>query len=155
MASVNKVILIGNLGQAPDVRMTHSNMKVAEISIATTRRFTRNDEQVDLLKAAWYLNAFFTVYPALQDLEAGYMQLIEVKMSALKLCEIPTLQKAAKEPSALKFFRRLFNSCVEKLCSLGLSQDEIWENIKYNEDAYRRLFGNGNAGAFTVAHSFA
>lgn len=71
------------------------------------------------------------------------------------LCEIPTLQKAAKEPSALKFFRRLFNSCVEKLCSLGLSQDEIWENIKYNEDAYRRLFGNGNAGAFTVAHSFA
>lgn len=48
MASVNKVILIGNLGQAPDVRMTHSNMKVAEISIATTRRFTRNDERVEL-----------------------------------------------------------------------------------------------------------
>lgn len=47
MASVNKVILIGNLGQAPDVRMTHSNMKVAEISIATTRRFTRNDERVE------------------------------------------------------------------------------------------------------------
>lgn len=47
MASVNKVILIGNLGQAPDVRMTHSNMKVAEISIATTRRFTWNDERVE------------------------------------------------------------------------------------------------------------
>ena len=47
MASVNKVILIGNLGQAPDVRMTHSNMKVAEISIATTRRFTRSDERVE------------------------------------------------------------------------------------------------------------
>lgn len=47
MASVNKVILIGNLGQAPDIRMTHSNMKVAEISIATTRRFTRNDERVE------------------------------------------------------------------------------------------------------------
>lgn len=47
MASVNKVILIGNLGQAPDVRMTHSNMKVAEISIATTRRFTRNNERVE------------------------------------------------------------------------------------------------------------
>ena len=27
--------------------MTHSNMKVAEISIATTRRFTRNDERVE------------------------------------------------------------------------------------------------------------
>ena len=51
------------------------------------------------------------------------------------------LQKAAKEPSALQFFKRLFNSCVDRLCSLGLTQDEIWENIKYNEDAYRRLFG--------------
>ncbi|WP_281537185.1 single-stranded DNA-binding protein, partial [Parasutterella excrementihominis] len=32
MASVNKVILIGNLGQAPDVRITNSGIKVAEIS---------------------------------------------------------------------------------------------------------------------------
>ena len=47
MASVNKVILIGNLGQAPDVRVTNTGMKVAEISIATTRRFTRNDERVE------------------------------------------------------------------------------------------------------------
>ena len=93
----------------------------------------KQPEQVDLLKAAWYLNALFTVYPALKDLESGYMQLIEIKMSALKRCETPMLQKAAKEPSALQFFKRL--------CSLGLTQDEIWENIKYNEDAYRRLFG--------------
>lgn len=42
-------------------------------------------------------------------------------------CETPMLQKAAKEPSALQFFKRLFNSCVDRLCSLGLSQDEIWE----------------------------
>lgn len=28
MASVNKVILIGNLGQAPDVRITNSGIKV-------------------------------------------------------------------------------------------------------------------------------
>jgi|GEM_PF-6164781 len=27
MASVNKVILIGNLGQAPDVRITNSGIK--------------------------------------------------------------------------------------------------------------------------------
>ena len=29
MASVNKVILIGNLGQAPDVRMTHSSFPLS------------------------------------------------------------------------------------------------------------------------------
>lgn len=90
----------------------------------------------------------FTVYPALKDLESGYMQLIEIKMSALKRCETPMLQKAAKEPSALQFFKRLFNSCVDRLCSLGLTQDEIWENIKYNEDAYRRLFGGSKWPGF-------
>ena len=63
-------------------------------------------------------------------------------------CETPMLQKAAKEPSALQFFKRLFNSCVDRLCSLGLSQDEIWENIKYNEDAYRRLFGGSRWPGF-------
>lgn len=108
----------------------------------------KQPEQVDLLKAAWYLNALFTVYPALKDLESGYMQLIEIKMSALKRCETPMLQKAAKEPSAPQFFKRLFNSCVERLCTLGLSQDEIWENIKYNEDAYRRLFGGSRWPGF-------
>lgn len=66
-------------------------------------------------------------------------------------CETPMLQLAANEASALKFFRCLFSSCVEKLCSLGLSQDEIWENIKYNEEAYHRLFGNGRNGAFGLS----
>lgn len=112
-------------------------------------------EEVDLLKAAWYLNALFTVYPALKGLETGYMQLIEIKMSALKRCGIPMLQKAAQEPSSLKFFRRLFGSCVEKLCSLGFSQDEIWENIKYNEEAYRRLFGGSRYDACDVRSVFA
>ena len=63
-------------------------------------------------------------------------------------CETPMLQKAAKEPSALQFFKRLFNSCVDRLCSLGLSHDEIWENIKYHEDAYRRLFGGSRWPGF-------
>lgn len=47
MASVNKVILIGNLGQAPDVRITNSGSKVAEISLATTNYFTRDNERVE------------------------------------------------------------------------------------------------------------
>lgn len=52
MASVNKVILIGNLGQAPDVRITNSGSKVAEISLATTSYFTRDNERVE--KTQWH-----------------------------------------------------------------------------------------------------
>jgi len=39
MASVNKVILIGNLGNDPDVRTTQSGTPVANLSIATNEVF--------------------------------------------------------------------------------------------------------------------
>ncbi len=39
MASVNKVILVGNLGKDPEVRATPSGQNVAKFSIATTDRW--------------------------------------------------------------------------------------------------------------------
>lgn len=39
MASVNKVILVGNLGRDPEVKMTPTGQKVASFSIATTERY--------------------------------------------------------------------------------------------------------------------
>ena len=38
--SVNKVILIGNLGANPDIRALPSGQNVANFSLATTQRFT-------------------------------------------------------------------------------------------------------------------
>ena len=43
MASVNKVILIGNLGRDPEVRYTPSGTAVANFSIATTENWTNKD----------------------------------------------------------------------------------------------------------------
>lgn len=40
--SVNKVILVGNVGRDPDVQMTSSGTKVAHLSLATSRRIPRN-----------------------------------------------------------------------------------------------------------------
>ena len=39
MASVNKVILIGNLGRDPEVRYTPSGSAVCNVGIATTRNW--------------------------------------------------------------------------------------------------------------------
>ena len=39
MKSVNKVILIGNIGKDPDVKYTNSGTAVAKFSIATNERF--------------------------------------------------------------------------------------------------------------------
>ena len=52
MASVNKVILIGNLGQAPDVRVTNSGMKIAEISIATSSFYKKDNQRIE--KTQWH-----------------------------------------------------------------------------------------------------
>lgn len=40
--SINKIILVGNVGRDPDVQTTTSGTKVAHVSLATSRRFQRN-----------------------------------------------------------------------------------------------------------------
>ena len=48
MSSVNKVILIGNLGKDPEVRYVMENVPVATFSIATTERYKdKNGEWQD------------------------------------------------------------------------------------------------------------
>jgi len=43
MASVNKVILVGNLGRDPELRYTQSGQAVANFSLATTDRFSNKE----------------------------------------------------------------------------------------------------------------
>ena len=45
--SVNKVILIGNVGQYPEVKEVGSGNKVAKFSLATTEKYTKNGEKVE------------------------------------------------------------------------------------------------------------
>ncbi|MFH1891977.1 MAG: single-stranded DNA-binding protein [Candidatus Zixiibacteriota bacterium] len=53
MASVNKVILIGNLGRDPEIKYTPSGQAVTKFSIATTERFKdKNDEQQE--RTTWH-----------------------------------------------------------------------------------------------------
>ncbi len=40
--SVNKIILVGNVGRDPEVRETQSGTKVAHVSLATNRRMPSN-----------------------------------------------------------------------------------------------------------------
>jgi single-strand DNA-binding protein len=43
--SVNKVILVGNVGQDPEVKYTASGVPVAKVSIATNERFKDKSDQ--------------------------------------------------------------------------------------------------------------
>jgi single-strand DNA-binding protein len=56
--SINKVILLGNVGQDPEIRTTGAGAKVAKLSLATTSRYQdRNGQWAD--KVQWHnLNAW-------------------------------------------------------------------------------------------------
>ncbi len=50
--SVNKIILVGNVGRDPDVQTTQNGTKVAHMSLATNRFVPNGDEQEQ--KTDWH-----------------------------------------------------------------------------------------------------
>ena len=56
--SLNKVMLIGNLGSDPEIRTTGAGTKVAKISIATNRQWAGRDGQKQE-KTEWHRITFF------------------------------------------------------------------------------------------------
>ncbi len=67
--SLNKVMLIGNVGSEPEVRTTPSGMKVAKASLATNRKFNdRSGQQQE--KTEWHRLTFFD---RLSDLVEQYV----------------------------------------------------------------------------------
>ena len=56
--SLNKVMLIGNVGSEPEVRTTPSGLKVAKVSLATNRKFNdRSGQQQE--KTEWHRLTFW------------------------------------------------------------------------------------------------
>jgi single-strand DNA-binding protein len=70
MASVNKVILIGNLGRDPEVRYTPSGAAVCNVSIATTRNWKgkEGDRQEE---TEWHRVVF---YDRLAEIAGEYLR---------------------------------------------------------------------------------
>jgi single-strand DNA-binding protein len=54
MASVNKVILIGNLGKDPEVRYTPSGAAVCNLRLATTRNWKNRDSGEKMEETEWH-----------------------------------------------------------------------------------------------------
>lgn len=67
--SLNKVMLIGNVGADPEIRRTQSGTKVANLSLATSRRIPRGDEWEEATD--WHR---LTVWDRLADVVEQYVQ---------------------------------------------------------------------------------
>jgi single-strand DNA-binding protein len=85
MASVNKVILVGNLGRDPEVRYLPSGDAVANISIATTEAWKdKNGEKQE--QTEWHRVALFgkTAEVAGEYLKKGSQVYIEGRLQTRK-----------------------------------------------------------------------
>ena len=54
MAGINKVILIGNLGRAPELRYTQNGQPVANFSLATSEQWTDKNSGEKVEKTEWH-----------------------------------------------------------------------------------------------------
>ncbi len=54
VGSVNKVILLGNLGRDPEIRSMQSGAKMASFSIATSKRWKDRNTQEQKEKTSWH-----------------------------------------------------------------------------------------------------
>ncbi len=59
MASINKVIIIGNLGKDPEVRYMPSGSAICNITVATTRAWKNKDSGDKMEETEWHRVSFF------------------------------------------------------------------------------------------------
>jgi len=71
MASVNKVILIGNLGRDPEVRYTPSGSAVCNVTLATTRNWKSKESGEKVEETEWHRVVF---YDRLAEIAGEYLK---------------------------------------------------------------------------------
>ncbi|MFT3858497.1 MAG: single-stranded DNA-binding protein [Aquabacterium sp.] len=71
MASINKVILIGNLGRDPEVRYTPNGAAVCNVSIATTRNWKDKNSGDKMEETEWHRVVF---YDRLAEIAGEYLK---------------------------------------------------------------------------------
>jgi single-strand DNA-binding protein len=71
MASVNKVIIVGNLGRDPEVRYTPNGSAVCNVSVATTRSWKNKDSGDKSEETEWHRVVF---YDKLAEIAGEYLK---------------------------------------------------------------------------------
>lgn len=71
MASINKVILIGNLGRDPEVRYTNNGSAICNVAIATSRNWKDKNSGEKMEETEWHRVVF---YDRLAEIAGEYLK---------------------------------------------------------------------------------
>jgi single-strand DNA-binding protein len=99
MASVNKVIIVGNLGRDPEVRYMPSGDAVANIAVATTDKWKDKQSGEQKEQTEWHRVSFFGKLAEIagQYLHKGSQVYIEGKLQTRKYTDKDGVEKFATE----------------------------------------------------------
>ena len=98
MASLNKVLIIGNLGRDPDMRYLPSGSAVANLAIATTDKYKDKSGQM-VEQTEWHRVSFFerTAEVCGQYLKKGSQVYIEGSLRTRKFTDKEGVEKYSTE----------------------------------------------------------
>ncbi len=98
MASVNKVILVGNLGRDPEIRYLPSGDPVANIAIATSSRYKGKDGNM-VEETEWHRVTFFGKLAEIvgQYLKKGRAVYVEGRLKTRKYTDKDGVEKYATD----------------------------------------------------------
>ncbi|MEK9777082.1 MAG: single-stranded DNA-binding protein [Quisquiliibacterium sp.] len=99
MASINKVILIGNLGRDPETRYAPSGGAICNISIATTRNWKDRNSGEKREETEWHRVVFFDRLAEIagEYLKKGRSVYIEGRLKTRKYQDKDGVEKYATE----------------------------------------------------------
>jgi len=124
--SVNKVILIGNVGQDPEIRSFQSGGKVCNLSIATSERWRDRESKEQKERTQWHRVVVFNenlINLIEQYVKKGSKLFIEGQLETRKWTDSSGVEKYATE-----VVLRNFKGELTFLDSRGNNSDNNFEN---------------------------
>lgn len=106
MASVNKVILIGNLGRDPEIRSTQDGQKIAQLSLATSESWKDKSSGERKEKSEWHRIVIFNERlcdVAEKYLKKGSKVYVEGSLATRKWTDKDGVEKYSTEVVLSKF----------------------------------------------------
>ena len=130
--SVNKVILVGNLGNEPEVRVSQDNKKLVRLSIATSENWKDKISGERKSKTEWHRVVIFAT--GLADIAEKYLKkgskvYIEGQLQTRKFND-----QAGNEKYTTEIVLQQYNSSLHLLDSKNENFDNIEKNLNIIEN---------------------
>lgn len=144
MSSVNKAILIGYLGRDPEIRSTQDGRRVANLSIATSDRWTDKQSGEKRERTEWHRVVIFNdnlVNIVERFCKKGSMVYIEGKIRTRKWTDQQGVEKYSTEITLENF-----GGAVQLLNKVEGGDDENQDQGSDSYDRGRAVAGAANRG---------